>query len=96
MAHQQQQFLKNLLAEQRSRLVGSLMNYLEKEVYPELDEMSQRALRAKVLGAVAQYHDVCLDLLKASVNDGSVLNEAALEAISALHADVRQALARVE
>lgn len=83
------QFVRNMLTEQRKRLVGSLMQYLEQNVYQHLTEDEQRALRQKVLSAVSQHHDVCLDMLKASVVDGSVINDEALRMIASMHRDVK-------
>lgn len=83
-------FVRNLLGEQRKRMVGTLMGYLEREVYPQLNARQQRALRDKVLAATAPYHDACLDMLKASVNDGTVVNEEALRLISELNTRLAQ------
>lgn len=83
-------FTKNLLGESRKRLVGSLMGYLEKEIYPELDKQQQELLRTKVLTSVGAYHDVCIDVIKASINDGVISNEYLLEAILRLHDEVRE------
>ncbi len=74
-------FVKNLLTESRKRLVGSLMSYMEQNVYPELDKKQQEELRNKVLTSVGAYHDACLDMIKASVNDGSMVNEHFLDEI---------------
>lgn len=71
-------FVKNLVVEQRKRLVGSLMDYIERNVYQYLPPEERVALREKVLMAVGTYHDTILDIIKASVNDGSELNENAL------------------
>lgn len=76
------QFARNVLNEQRRRLIGNLMQYLESHVYAHLDEHEQRELRKRVLTAVGAYHDVCLDMLKASIDDGSVVNEDALRLLS--------------
>lgn len=83
------EFVRSMLIEQRKRLVGSLMEYAESNLYPKLREQERRALREKVLASVGVYHDTCLDMLKASINDGSVFNETALEVLAQLHADVR-------
>lgn len=83
-------FVKNLLIEQRRRLVGSVMQHIESKVYPRLPQHEREALREKVITSVGAYHDVCLDLLKASVSDGTITNETALEAIGELHASVNQ------
>lgn len=83
------QFAQNLLLEQRRRLVGSLMRYLEDEIYPGLSISQQKELRKKVLTSTAQYHDVCLDLIKATVNDGTVANEETMRLLTLVHADVR-------
>lgn len=84
------QFAQNLLLEQRRRLVGTLMRYLEEEIYPGLSVPQQKDLRKKVLTATSQYHDVCLDLIKASVNDGTVADEQTLRLLTLVHADVRE------
>lgn len=83
------QFAQNLLQEQRRRLVGTLMRFLEEEVYPALSLPQQKELRKKVLTSTAQYHDVCLDLIKASINDGTVANEETMRLLTLVHADVR-------
>lgn len=82
------QFVRNVLNEQRRRMTGSLMAYLEANVYQHLSEAERKELRTKVLAAVGQYHEVCLDMLKASVDDGSVINEEALHLMAGLHSDV--------
>lgn len=82
-------FLKNMLTESRKRVVGSLMSYMEQNVYPNLTPQEQTELRAKVLTSVGAYHDCCLDMLKASVNDGSISNEYLLEAIYDLHDEIK-------
>ena len=84
-------FVRNLLIEQRRRLVGSLMDHMEKQVYPSLTMEQRKALREKVLSSVGSYHDTCLDILKASVNDGSeIVNELAVQALSDLNVAIAQ------
>jgi hypothetical protein len=78
------EFVKALAIEQRKRLVGSLMEHVERHVYPHLTQPQQKALRDKVMQSVGSYHDVVLDMLKASVNDGSMVNEHALELLADL------------
>jgi hypothetical protein len=81
--------VQKMLGEQRRRLVGSLMTYLEQNVYDHLTPAEQQALRAKVLTSVGAYHDVTLDLVK-SLDDGDMaVNKLALDAIAALHDDVK-------
>lgn len=75
-------FVKNLAVEQRRRLVASIMECFEKKVAPTIP-MGQRnqvakEFRDKVMQSVGQYHDFVLDCLKASINDGSIVNEEAL------------------
>lgn len=83
-------FVKNLLTESRKRMVGSLMSYLEQNTYPHIEKKAQDELRQKVLNSVGAYHDACLDILKASVNDGVIHNELLLQAIYDLHAEVKK------
>lgn len=82
-------FVRGLLSEQRKRLVGTLMQYLEENVYPTLTETQRRELRAKVLSSVGQYHDAALDMLKVSVNDGSESNDEALRLLRLMHAHMK-------
>lgn len=83
------QFVRNLLNEQRRRLVGSLMQYLEVNVYPGLSEPQRKDLRTKVLASVGAYHDVCVDMLKASVDDNSVANEEALQLLARVNSQMQ-------
>ena len=85
-----QSFVRNMLNEQRRRAVASLMQYLEANVFDKLTDRERRELRGKVIGAVGQYHDVCLDMLKASVNDGTVMNDEAARLLAGLRTDVAQ------
>lgn len=86
------EFVRNLLMEQRKRVVGSIMGYVEREIGPALNEKQRRDLREKVLGSVGVYHDTCLDILKASVDDGIVPNAELLEILGDIHTDVKKAL----
>jgi hypothetical protein len=78
------QFARNVLNEQRRRLIGNLMTYIEGNVYKHLDADEQRELRRRVLTAVGAYHDVCIDMLKASIDDGTVVNEDAVRLMAQL------------
>lgn len=78
------QFARNVLNEQRRRLIGNLMQYMERNVYEHLTPDQQRELRSRVLTSVGQYHDVCLDMLKASIDDGTLVNEDAQRLMSRL------------
>jgi hypothetical protein len=82
-------FVRNLLTESRKRLVGSLMSYVEQNVYPSLNPKQRDELRQKVLTSVGAYHDACLDIVKASVNDGVISNEYLLQAIYDMHDEIR-------
>lgn len=82
------QFIRNLLNEQRRRAIGTLMQYMEQNVYQHLTVPEQRELRARVLGAVGQYHDTCLDMLKASVNDGTLMNEDTAQLLAGIKGEI--------
>lgn len=83
-------FVRNLLIEQRKRLAGSVMGYAEKNLFERMTPVEQRAFRDKVLSSVGAYHDTCLDILKASVNDGSIVNEEALTLLAEIHTIVKK------
>ena len=74
--------VRNFLAERRKRMVGTLMNYIEAEINPLLDDRRKRMLRSKVLSASNEYHDSAVDLLNAAVDDSSMVNEDALRLIA--------------
>lgn len=78
------QFARNMLNEQRRRLIGNLMTYIESNVYRHLSPDEQRELRKRILTAVGAYHDVCIDMLKASIDDGTMVNEDALKLMARL------------
>ena len=79
------EFVRNFAIEQRKRLVGSIMTHAERSLYPHLPPEVQREFRDKVMAAVGAYHDATLDMLKASISDGSVVNERALELLQEIH-----------
>lgn len=82
------QFVRNVLNEQRRRLTGTLMQYLEQNVYQHLTDPQRKELRSRVIGAIGQYHDTCLDMLKASVVDGTLINEDAAAIMARLDSNV--------
>lgn len=82
-------FVRNLLLEQRKRMIGTLMTHMENKVYPRLNPAERKELRDKVLSATQPYHDTCLDMLKASVDDGAVINEEAVRVMADLNSEVR-------
>lgn len=79
------QFVVKLLGEQRKRAVATVMNGIEAKVDGRLNPQEHRDLRDSVVGAINAYHDLCLDLLKASVNDGTEVNDEALRLIARTH-----------
>jgi hypothetical protein len=84
------QFVRNMLVEQRKRLVGTLMRYVETDVYPRLPESERHRLRKKILQSVDAYHDVCLDMLKATVDDGSIHNDEAARLLARLNNEIQE------
>lgn len=84
------EFARQLAVEQRKRLVGSLMDHIEKRVYPHIPVDERNALRTKVMQSVGAYHDFILDVLKASVSDGMVGNDEALALLQQIHASQQQ------
>lgn len=78
-------FVRNLLIEQRKRAVGGIMSHAEKNMFPVLSPSQQKMFRDKVLSSIGSYHDTCLDILKASVDDGYVVNQEALDLLRKIH-----------
>lgn len=86
------EFVRNVLIEQRKRMVAGLMKYVEENVYPKLTPQERKALRDKVLATVNPYHDACLDMVKAStaVDDGTLINEEALRLMAELNRNLQR------
>lgn len=89
--------VRRLAIEQRKRLVASVMDYLERNVYPGLaggpvgsDGLTepQRELRSKMLDSIGTYHDFMLDVIKVSRED-MIQNEETLRLLKIIHGDVR-------
>lgn len=78
-------FVRNLMLEQRKRLVGSLLSGIEQsDWYPELDNQERKQLRERVLSSVGSYHDVVLDVLKAATPD-AIVSDDAIRLLQAVH-----------
>ena len=80
--------VRNLLAERRRRMLGSLMRYIEQEVNPKLDPRQREALRTKVISSVGEYHDSIIDIVRAAADDNTVGNEEVLIALARLDAKI--------
>lgn len=78
----------NLLNEKRKRIVATVMGAIEAEV--ELSPLVRRDLRAKVIAAINQYHDGALDLVKACVDEGSMINDEALVVLARMDSSLRR------
>ena len=86
------EFVRRLLTERRVRLVGSLLGEAERTLFPHVPVQAQREFRQKVLEFVGSYHDVALDCMKASVDDGTRNDPA--EILAAIRSEIRLELAR--
>lgn len=81
----QVELVRALAVEQRKRLVASLMEYAERNLYPSMTGDARRAYRDKVLASVGVYHDMMLDVLRASMSDDVLVNEEALGLLRSIH-----------
>jgi hypothetical protein len=80
------EFARKVASNARQRCVGGVMTYAEKNIYPKMTAAERTAFRDKVLQSVGAYHDTLLDLLTASVDDGTLkVNEHALAAIDRMN-----------
>lgn len=89
-------FVRSLAIQQRKRLVAGLMEHFEKRIAPALPanvrSQAVREYREKVLQSVGQYHDFVLDCLKASISDGSLVNDEAMRLLAQVHESQRRLL----
>lgn len=76
--------VRELIIEQRKRLVASLLSEAESTLKPKVSAQEWNAFRSKVLDSVGTYHDFILDVLKVS-RRSSVLNEEAVRLIKQIH-----------
>ncbi len=81
--------LRKLLVVQRRRLVGTILGFAERELYPQISKDQQQAFRAKVLTAVEGYHDLVMDIVGVAEDDNVIINAEALELLR----DIREQLA---
>lgn len=92
-------FVKSMAIQNRQRMVATVMNWFDKEIAPQLPANVRSQLsskfRSKVMQAVGAYHDVTLDMLKASIDDGSIINESALSLLQQIHVDQQRLLDKV-
>jgi hypothetical protein len=82
--------VRRIVTEQRNRLVATLLTHLESRLRPLGGEREWQATRKVVMDAVGTYHDLILDVLKVSREDGSIRNETAVELIRAVHMSQRR------
>jgi hypothetical protein len=72
--------IREFVKARRDRMVGSILGYAEREIWPKLTADERRAFRKVVLQAADGYHDSVLDLVKAE--DGVVRNEELLNVLN--------------
>lgn len=85
-----QPFVRNMLARQRKRAVAIIMGHAERSFYDRLSVDEQAEFRSAVLGAISSYHDACIDMVEASVNDGMMLNDEAVRVIAEFNERVQE------
>lgn len=81
--------VRELIVEQRKRLVATLMHELEPKLRPTLGEREWKVTRGRILDAIGSYHDLVLDALKVG-DRGTVRNEHAVQLIEAVHRGQQQ------
>lgn len=65
--------VKDFLKARRDRALGSILGFVEREIYPKLTPQEKIAFRNVVLDSLNSYHDSVLDLVKSE--NGTVRNE---------------------
>lgn len=75
------QFVRALLGEQRNRAIATIMGYVDQNLKQSLSTKQRSELRDQILAAVNTYHGCVVDCMKVSVNDGSLVNEHAIDLI---------------
>lgn len=78
-----------LLAEQRKRMLASIMRAAEAETWwGVLKRDEQERYRTKVVDSINVFYDFCRDVIKVSEEDG-VSNDAAVKLLGQVHASQR-------
>jgi hypothetical protein len=75
--------VRDFLKHRRDRALGTILGYLEREVFARLQPAERESVRRVVLDAINGYHDSVLDLVKAE-DASSVRNEEVLRVLSSL------------
>jgi hypothetical protein len=79
--------VRDFLKARRDRALGSIMGYMEREVFPSLQPQERVAVRSVVLDALNSYHDSVLDLVKA--DSGSIRNDELLAMLTRVEQHLR-------
>lgn len=80
--------VRDFLKHRRDRALGSIMGYLERELFDRLTPAQREAVRRVVVDALNSYHDSVLDLVKSE--DGSnIRNEEVLRLFEILESRTR-------
>lgn len=66
-------------------MVGKLLDFCEREVFPHLDEGQRDALRIEIRRRTGDYHRDVIDLLASSSASSVKVNAIAVEARDRLH-----------
>ena len=82
------EFVRRVLVERRKRAVGTILGWAERRIHDKLTSTERAELREQVIAAVGAYHDVALDMLAASIDDGGMVNQEALRMLEDLHSRV--------
>lgn len=77
---------------QRSRAIATILGCLESEVYGYLTPEEQRRVRGAVMNAIAVYSDFVIDVIRAA-NKGVMFNEDAMRVLDEINQNT-QALTR--
>lgn len=80
-----QELIRDLAAEQRKRLVASILGQAERTFKQKLTPREWADFRDKVMDSIGTYHDFLLDVIKVS-RDGMIRNEEAIRIIEQIHA----------
>lgn len=78
-----------LLAEQRKRMLASIMRFAEQETWwGLLSKEEQERYRTNVVNAINVFYDFCRDVIKVSEDEG-ITSDASLKLLNQMHASQR-------
>lgn len=79
-------YAKNLLAVRGRRNIATLLTWMEKNVWPHIEQDLQSEARSKIMAVLGDFQDLAMDMVAA---DTGTINDFWVEELGKLHESIR-------